>query len=124
MEDGTLLATLFGGCIVIGLVIFFGARAVADGLSVPAPTPPPEPDDPIALWEHRFGPINPAMIYPHCQVKGRVHARRVRVDSGIAGGKATAAVLTGGLSVVVTGLSNTADRTEAACENCLAVWQF
>jgi hypothetical protein len=127
MEDGSMTAVLFGGCVVVGLGLYFVAKAVAQSFAVDAPPaalPPAEPKDPAALWEYRFGPINPAMVCPHCQTRGRVHARRVKVDAGISGEKAAAAVITGGISVLVTGLSSAGECTEAACENCLSVWQF
>ena len=52
-----------------------------------------------------YGPINPSMVCPHCQATGMVHARRIRQKKGISGGKATGALLTGGWSVLATGLS-------------------
>ncbi|HEX4495326.1 MAG TPA: hypothetical protein VIE43_06640 [Thermoanaerobaculia bacterium] len=126
MDAGELHTVITGLVIsiVAGLVLFFGVRIFVHRHTVAAPEPPPEPTDPAALWEYRFGPINPALICPHCQTKGRVHARRISVAAGISAEKATAAVLTGGYSVLATGLSRTADRTQAACEACSSVWQF
>jgi hypothetical protein len=66
----------------------------------------------------------PAMVCPHCQVKGRVQTREVRAKKGISGGKATAAVLTAGVSMLATGLSRKEVVTEARCANCDSRWTF
>ena len=47
----------------------------------------------------------PKVICPHCQQKGGVKTMRVQVKGNISGGKATGALLTGGLSLFVTGLA-------------------
>jgi hypothetical protein len=49
---------------------------------------------------------------PHCRTVGQVHAEDVNVKCGVSGGKATAAVFTGGASMLVTGLS-----PQAACDS-------
>ena len=64
------------------------------------------------------------MICPHCQVRGQVRTRSVRLKRGISGGKATAALLTGGISILATGLAKKEDATEAECHNCGAIWHF
>jgi len=79
----------------------------------PSPTPPP--DD---------GRVNPALICPHCQMSGNVRVKPITKKVGISGAKATGALLTGGLSVLVTGLSRTDDLTEAHCGNCSSTWRF
>jgi hypothetical protein len=71
-----------------------------------------------------FGPINPAMICPHCQTKGQIRSKLVDKKKGISGGKATAAVLTGGLSTLATGLSRHEEVTQARCGNCKSLWSF
>src|SRR5690348_14328204 len=43
-----------------------------------------------------------AMICPQCQVRGKVFTTKVSVKKGISGGKATGALLTGGLSLLAT----------------------
>jgi hypothetical protein len=50
--------------------------------------------------ELQYGALNPAMICPHCQCKGSVRVKRVQEKAGVSGGKATAALLTGGLSLL------------------------
>jgi hypothetical protein len=72
------------------------------------------------LW----GSINSAMICPHCQTKGSVRTKQITRKAGVSGGKATAAILTGGLSILGVGLSRKEQRTEAHCGHCDATWQF
>ena len=47
-----------------------------------------------------YGPVRPAMICPHCQQKGGVRAKEVKRKKGVSGGKAAAAILTAGVSVL------------------------
>jgi len=67
---------------------------------------------------------NLEMICPHCQTKGMVYTKQVKKKKGISGGKATAAVLTAGFSILATGLSRKEKSTEAHCDNCGATWHF
>jgi hypothetical protein len=64
------------------------------------------------------------MVCPHCQKKGEVFTWPVSVKRGISGGKATAAILTGGISVLFVGLTRREELTEARCDNCEAKWMF
>jgi len=64
------------------------------------------------------------IICPHCQEAGHVTTRSVKRKKGISGGKAAAAVITGGLSVLATGLSQKENETEATCSNCGSVWYY
>ena len=66
----------------------------------------------------------PEFICPHCQVKGKVHTRAVKRKKGVSGGKATAAVLTLGFSLLATGLSRKESETEAWCGNCQTSWML
>ena len=70
------------------------------------------------------GPTNSAMICPHCQTKGFVSVVPTRRKVGISGGKATAALLTGGLSLFATGLSRKESFTQAHCSRCGARWVY
>jgi hypothetical protein len=72
----------------------------------------------------QFGPLNSAMVCPHCQSKGKVRTKHITQKKGISGGKATAAVLTGGLSVLAVGLSRKEANTQAHCDNCGSTWLF
>jgi hypothetical protein len=62
------------------------------------------------------------IICPHCQTVGSVKSRRVKVKAGISGGKATAAVMTMGVSVLASGLSRKDKRTEMSCSTCKMKW--
>ena len=70
------------------------------------------------------GPVNQAMICPHCQSKGTVRTKRVSQKKGISGAKATGALLTGGFSLLATGLSRHEGATEAYCTHCKNQWVF
>lgn len=74
--------------------------------------------------ESKHGPLNPQLICPHCQTKGTVRTKSVKKKAGISGGKATAALMTGGLSMFATGLSRKETLTEAHCETCNSTWLF
>lgn len=67
---------------------------------------------------------NPNLVCPHCQTKGMVWVEQIKVKKGISGGKATAALLTGGLSLLATGLSKKGLVTKATCKNCSMTWHF
>ena len=70
------------------------------------------------------GPINPALICPHCQEKGRIRTKPVQRTRGVSGGKATAAILTGGVSMLATGLSRKEQSTQAWCGHYKSTWDF
>ncbi|MDY0088578.1 MAG: hypothetical protein RBS78_08545 [Coriobacteriia bacterium] len=69
-------------------------------------------------------PKSGQMICPHCQSKGTVTTKEVKRKKGVSGGKATAAVLTGGWSILATGLSRKESMTEAHCRKCGSTWHF
>jgi predicted RNA-binding Zn-ribbon protein involved in translation (DUF1610 family) len=71
----------------------------------------------LGQWSYQVN-----IVCPHCQVTGQVATRQVRIKQGVSGAKATGAVLTGGLSVLATGLSKKEVVTEAHCYNCRVVW--
>jgi len=64
------------------------------------------------------------LVCPHCRVRGNVRTIRVKAKRGISGGKATAAVLTFGLSIGATGLSRKQMVTRAKCGNCGVDWEL
>ena len=79
----------------------------------------------MARWfKEDRGPLNPALVCPHCRTRGLVHIRQVKRKRGISGGKATAAVLTRGFSIWFVGLSRKEKVTEAYCEHCGSTWDF
>lgn len=67
---------------------------------------------------------NPAMVCPHCESKGTVRTERVMMKKGVSGTKVTAAVLTGGVSILATGLSRKEKLTKAHCTKCGNTWHF
>jgi DNA-directed RNA polymerase subunit RPC12/RpoP len=64
------------------------------------------------------------IVCPQCQSRGTVTTEQVKMKKGISGGKATGAVLTGGVSLLLTGLSRKEGVTEATCSKCGSVWHF
>ena len=69
-------------------------------------------------------PAHLQKICPHCHQRGGVRTRRVVRKAGIDGGKATAALLTDGWSLLATGLSREETVTEAKCSHCHSTWHF
>jgi hypothetical protein len=65
-----------------------------------------------------------AMICPHCRTRGTVRTMPIRRKVGISGAKATGAILTGGVSLLATGLSRKESATQAHCSQCSATWFF
>jgi hypothetical protein len=68
--------------------------------------------------------LRPQVVCPHCQVRGKVRVWPEPRSAGISGGKATGAFLTGGLSVLLTGLSKHEWVTRANCQNCNVEWDL
>jgi hypothetical protein len=64
------------------------------------------------------------MICPHCQTKGSVTTQQIKKKVGVSGGKATAGILTCGLSLFAVGLSRKDSVTEATCSNCSSTWCY
>lgn len=71
-----------------------------------------------------YGEPNANIICPHCQSQGQVHTKKVDKKVGISGGKATAAILTSGVSLLATGLSRKDSFTQAHCFKCESTWTF
>lgn len=110
-----------GGCFVIGVFLGLAVSASLFWLCVLAILPLLAAVDwrDVArqqrIAERRERRRQSQLICPHCQQKGAVTTRSVTRKKGISGGKATAAVITGVLSVFVTGLSRKEAETEAKC---------
>jgi len=62
------------------------------------------------------------IVCPHCGTRGFVTVKAAQVKRGVSGGKATGAVLTGGVSLLETGLSRKQSVTRAHCGNCKMSW--
>lgn len=71
-----------------------------------------------------WGPVNSSLVCPHCQARGKVRTKSLRVKKGLSGAKATGAVLTGGVSLLATGLSRKEATTQAHCDRCNSTWHF
>lgn len=67
-------------------------------------------------------PPSPTLVCPHCQTRGQVTAYPVTTKDGISGAKATGAILTGGVSMLGTGLSRKSAKTRMVCGNCGTEW--
>lgn len=98
-------------------------------------TAPLPPRLPVASAESQSGVVdNPVVVAPlaatgrgaiqcpHCGVRGGVSMRRKKEKKGVSGGKATAAVLTAGISVLAVGLSRKEKVTHMKCRNCKVQW--
>jgi len=117
---------------VVGIVILIVVGAVVAGLVSRRRMlrlPPAEREAALReaqrkYDERRFGQINGHLICPHCSATGHVRTKPMTKKAGISGGKATAAVLTGGASLLATGLSRRESLTEARCGHCSSVWRF
>ena len=72
--------------------------------------------------KNKYGPINGMLVCPHCGVKGKIHVKPTTQKRGIDGGKATAAVFTCGLSMLLTGLSRMEKANKLYCESCEMMW--
>lgn len=70
------------------------------------------------------GTLNAKLICHQCNQKGFLHTKTITKKVGISGGKATAGLLTAGLSLFAIGLSRKDKATEAFCGNCQSVWHF
>lgn len=74
--------------------------------------------------DHLEGKVNPVMECPHCHHTNCVRTKIVNDKRGISGGKVTGALLTGGASILATGLSQKKRVTKATCDKCKNIWLF
>jgi hypothetical protein len=74
--------------------------------------------------EQLHGPLNEEIKCPHCRRRGGVHTRQAERKTGVSGSKLTGAILTGGTSLLVTGLSRREQATNAYCDRCESKWRF
>lgn len=78
----------------------------------------------ITMSKRHKGKLNTKIKCPHCGELKKVYTKTVIFSKGISGGKATGAILTGGISLLVTGLSRKEELTQATCENCSSTWCY
>jgi len=60
---------------------------------------------------------------PHCQGVGTVTIARVTKKKGVSTSKATAAILTGGISLIGTGLAKKGEVSQLTCSACGISWE-
>ena len=123
-----VLFLLFGGITLVIIVIIKVVAGSVEREKV-ATMPPAERRRYLEVkaeseLAQQHGPINPAMVCPHCQEKGKIRTKLVDRKKGISGTKATGAILTGGVSMLATGLSRKERLTQAHCGNCKNSWEF
>jgi hypothetical protein len=80
--------------------------------------------NPAERGQLAYGYINSLIVCVHCQTKGKVRTKIIEKDAGISGKKATVAALTGGISLLATGLSRNEKVTQAHCDNCGSTWTY
>lgn len=73
---------------------------------------------------YRWGVKKSQVICPHCQIRGEVYYKTLDRKKGISGGKAVAGILTGGFSILATGLSRKEQHIQAHCVNCNTTWDI
>jgi transcription elongation factor Elf1 len=87
----------------------------------------------FAIWSSTASPaakvkrdekarLDAQLVCPHCGEKGHVRSAVVTRKKGISGGKATGAVVTGGVSMLATGLSRKEPAQHLTCGNCGLSW--
>lgn len=118
---GTTKALLVGLALIVVGIILIAAHSVGFGIlllvvGVFCTAPASAKRDAVAAKR-------PEMVCPHCQERGGVSVSRpVKRKAGISGGKATGAILTGGVSVLATGLSRKTKVRNCSCTNCRMKW--
>jgi hypothetical protein len=124
-DDSNMIAGLIGVLLVLGLGIWgkfsTDKNKKAEKHRLDGMTPSERSS---VQAEKQFGVLNSAMVCPHCQTKGGIRTKSVEKKAGVSGGKATAAVLTGGVSILATGLSRKDNVTQCHCEECNNRWIF
>jgi transcription elongation factor Elf1 len=64
----------------------------------------------------------PMIDCPHCGASGSVTVEHKKQKKGLSGGKSTGALLTGGVSMLATGLSRKEEVTVLTCKKCTVKW--
>lgn len=111
-----VLLEVFGGVFIVWTIALVWTKFIKK-------YEPPVPSQEERMVEV-FGLVSPEMVCPHCQKRGLVRKKPVRLKKGVSGAKATAAIMTAGFSMLATGLSRKEDLTQAHCGNCDSTWVF
>ena len=82
----------------------------------------------IVDWMRFFTPDanggDALIVCTACHATGSVRTLHGKAKRGVSGGKATAALLTGGLSLAAVGLSRKQFVTRARCAQCNSEWEM
>lgn len=70
----------------------------------------------------RAAGLHPKVVCKHCGTSGQVFVKRVERKRGISGGKATGALMTGGISLLATGLARKEAVAAMQCKHCGMKW--
>jgi hypothetical protein len=70
----------------------------------------------------RWGPLDESLQCPKCGEAGGVHTRTVHRKAGLSNGKVMAAMLTGGLALLMVGMHKHIEGRESHCMRCEATW--
>jgi hypothetical protein len=100
------------------------AATAVPGTGTGAATAPATAKAPGLLSTLAWGLPNRKIVCAHCNTVGAVHTKQIEQKKGLSGGKAAGALLTGGLSILATGLSRKERVTQAHCSNCGSTWTF
>ena len=118
---GTFLLILFA--LIIAAVVWTGiVEAEADKKRTPAQRKQVMEMRKQASLAATYGAKNVALVCPHCTEKGNVRTKPITAKKGVSGAKATGAILTGGVSLLATGLSRKENQTQMHCDNCNSNW--
>lgn len=76
----------------------------------------------VKAWQAMPKEPNAHIRCPHCGTTGQVWVHDVVRKKGISGGKATGAIVTGGASLLATGLSRKEGAKHLRCAKCQMEW--
>jgi len=71
-----------------------------------------------------YGEVNRNLACPYCQTKGMILVKPMKIKSGISGAKAGGGLMTGGISLLITGISSKKSANQAHCKKCSTTWNF
>jgi hypothetical protein len=72
--------------------------------------------------QHAGDGPNEQIVCPHCHTQGSVSVTSTQRKKGLSGGKAAGGLMTGGASILATGLSRKQWVKHLRCENCKMEW--
>ena len=72
----------------------------------------------------KHGKLFPEVVCTFCQTKGKVRVKKGERKEGLSGGKVAGGMLTGGASILVTGIHRKQEIQNATCGNCRQTWSW